>query len=196
MSSLIGKRFGRYLVLHNLKRGKYWCCFCVCDCGTFKVVRKSSLLDGDSKSCGCLSLENLKKPKTHGLHSHPLYNHHHDMIRGVTIKVGKDYKHYGKRGIDVCDRWRGKDGLFNFIEDMLGSYITGLEIDRVDNNKGYSLENCRWATRRQQVINRRHFEGSIFNTHYVTFNGKTLCLSQWEDETGIPRSVLSDRLFA
>lgn len=116
------------------------------------------------------------------------------MLRRCYDSSRKDFKHYGGRGITVTDRWKDKDdGFKNFVEDMYSSFVEGTEIDRADVNGNYCKENCRWVSHRLQVINRRP-TGWQFDTHFVEFNGKNLCLSQWQDVTGIPRSVLSDRL--
>lgn len=169
-----------------------WQCRCIC--GKKKSVRESSLLDGDSKGCGCKrAANNALRLKTHGLSQHPLFGVWYGLINRCADTRRKDYKHYGGRGISVCDRWSGEDGCKNFIDDMYNSYSAGLEIERVDVNGNYEPSNCTWVTRREQVINRRP-TGSSFDTKFIEFDSETLCLSQWADKTGIPCRVLIDRL--
>lgn len=85
------------------------------------------------------------------------------------------YSYYGGRGITVCERWQ----IFeNFLEDM-GERPAGATLDRIDTNKGYSKDNCRWATKAQQQSNRR-------NCVFVTINGKTQTIKAWAEELGVP----------
>jgi len=169
-----------------------WQCRCIC--GTEKPVRASSLECGDSKGCGCTRAKLAgDRVRTHGLSKHPLYGVWRDVVRRCTEPSRKDYKHYGGRGIKVCERWSCEQGCEKFIEDMFPTYVEGLEIERVDVNGNYEPSNCTWVTRREQVINRRPM-GSSFDAHFITYDDKTLCISQWADETGIPSRVLIDRL--
>lgn len=115
------------------------------------------------------------------------------MMRRCNDVTRKDYKHYGGRGISVCDRWSCDDGCKNFIEDMFPTFKNGLEIERVDVNGNYEPSNCTWVTRRDQVINRRPF-GSCFDTRLIEYNGETLCLSQWSEKLNIDYRILIDRL--
>ena len=88
--------------------------------------------------------------------SHPLYESYRQMVRRCNQESHPNYPNYGGRGIKVDDRWlapRG-DGFRTFLQDM-GERPEGTSLDRVDNDKGYSKENCRWATPRQQVLNTR-----------------------------------------
>ena len=100
-------------------------------------------------SCGCYK---MIKNITHGLRSHALYYTWSSMVKRCNNSMSKAYKDYGGRGILVCDRWLN---INNFINDMYPSYIAGMEIDRIDNNKGYSKDNCRWSTRVVQTRNTR-----------------------------------------
>lgn len=96
--------------------------------------------------------------KTHGRSNDPLYQTHRNMLARCYNNSCKDYPDYGGRGISVCDRWQEPEGwgLLNFLEDM-GERPVGLSLDRVDNDAGYSKENCRWATPQQQSVNKRSY---------------------------------------
>lgn len=164
---------------------------CKCECGKVKLVRESTLLNGQSKSCGCLAAEWAgDRLRTHGLSQTPLFGVWYGMVRRCTDSTRKDFKHYGGRGIEVCSRW---ESIHNFIEDMESTYQSGLEIERINVNGNYEPSNCTWVDRRTQVINRRPM-GTCFDTRFIEYDGKTLCLSQWADETGVPYRVLIDRL--
>ena len=92
------------------------------------------------------------KRKTHGLSGHILYAKWVNMMHRCYSKNNKRYFDWGGRGITVCDKWHN---VANFIEDMYPSYINGLTLDRKDNDKGYSKDNCRWVDKSTQVINQR-----------------------------------------
>ena len=96
------------------------------------------------------------------------------------------FKNYGARGIDLCERWQSAE---NFYQDMIGSYYPGLELDRIDNNNGYSPENCRWATPKQQANNRR-------SSRLITIDGKTKTLAQWAKDQNIKYSTVMQRIRA
>ena len=105
--------------------------------------------------------------------------------------LNPDYKYfylYGERGISVCEEWLGKDGQKNFREWAVNNgYKKGLSIDRIDNNKGYSPDNCRWATAKEQSYNRR-------SNKLITIHGKTQTVTEWAKEAGIPIGTLQNRL--
>ena len=89
-------------------------------------------------------------------------------------KKSKRYKDYGGRGITVCDRWLGFDGFSNFYKDMGNRPSNNHSIDRINNDKGYSPENCRWANVKQQVWNRKGRIG-ILKEKYITYDKKNEC---------------------
>lgn len=107
-----------------------------------------------------------------------------DMRRRVDNKSRPAYKHYGGRGIGYDQRWSSFE---LFWEDMGSSYRADLSLDRIDNNLGYSKDNCRWADRVTQNNNTR-------SNHKLTFRGKTLGISEWSRETGIKRSTIKERI--
>jgi hypothetical protein len=105
------------------------------------------------------------------------------IIQRCTNVNFKQYKEYGGRGIRVCARWRKFE---NFLADM-GEPPPSMSIDRIDNNRGYSPKNCRWATRREQQRNMR-------TSRWLTHAGKTKLLRVWAEEAGISFDCLRHRL--
>lgn len=172
---LTGQRFGRWTVLayagHDKYRASYW--QCRCDCGNTKRVRGGDMRRGKSICCG----------RTHGKWGCPSHNSWSDMIQRCANPNKAGHANYGGRGITVCGRWRKFE---NFYADM-GDRTAGLTLDRVDNDKGYSPENCRWATRRQQNRNSRH-------NRRLSLNGRTQCVAAWAEELGIKGCTLRKRL--
>ena len=113
-----------------------------------------------------------------------------DIKRRCLNPEDKYFYLYGDRGITLCEEWSGKDGHKNFREWAVNNgYKKGLSIDRIDNNKGYSPENCRWATARQQAYNRR-------SNKLVTIHGKTQTVTEWAKEAGLPLGTFQNRLRA
>ena len=150
---LVGVVFERLTVLEkdplkDSNGNSKWICKCIC--GTIKSISQRSLRGGATRSCGCLNKEICT---THGLSNHRLYSIYVGMKHRCTNPTTDNYRWYGARGIGVCNRWLEFAG--NFIEDMEESYSEGLELDRIDVNKDYSKENCRWVTHQQNLHNTR-----------------------------------------
>ena len=100
------------------------------------------------------------------------------------------YERYGGRGINVCDKWSGKDGFRNFLYWALeNGYFCGASIERIDIEKGYSPDNCKWIPLNEQSINTRR-------THFVTHDGRTMCLEHWCKELGIPSTTIFYRVHS
>lgn len=126
-----------------------------CDCGNTLEALLGNLSNGNTLSCGCYHIDKLT---THGFTSNELYAPYLSMMDRCYNKNNSAYINYGGRGIKVCKRWRIKknhQGLKNFIKDMESTYKIGLWLERKDNDKGYSPDNCTWTTPKKQSRNRR-----------------------------------------
>ena len=148
---LTGQKFGRLTVLSESHQNKYggWYWNCECDCGNMTVVSVGHLRDGHTKSCGCLNRERITK---HGMYYTPEYQIWQAMIQRCFNPKYKTYAYYGGRGISVCEHWLKFE---NFYEDMGKRPAKNLTLERTNNEKGYSLDNCIWANWLSQSRNKR-----------------------------------------
>lgn len=111
---------------------------------------------------------------------------HHNMKSRCYNENFPRYKYYGGRGITICDEWKNSPEMFMFWAIENG-YRDDLTIDRIDNNKGYSPENCRWVDFFIQNNNST-------NNRYIEYDGKRMSLSDWARFIGIRKSTLVGRL--
>lgn len=185
---LLGKRFGRWKVLNFEFKGRYPAWRCICDCGTAKLVDQRTLVNGDSKSCGCYRDYQRKFRIKHGYarknNVHPLYGRWLQMISRCEDKNDPSYKYYGHKGIKVCDRWKIFD---NFIKDMGDPPTKKHSIERLNYLDGYNPKNCVWATKLEQG---RNTSGCT----YYTCRGVTKCVNDWADTIGMHPETLRGRL--
>ncbi len=192
----VGSTFARLTVIAP---AGYECCPCgvrhyfvkaKCICGNIVEVREIFLRQGHTKSCGCLQKEivafNSHKRKGIGItKENPAeYRIWCAMVTRCSNPNQAHYKHYGGRGIKICDRWRSS--FKHFLADM-GSRPPNHSLGRIDNDGDYSPSNCRWETPAMQSRNSR-------NNRNITWNGVTKCLSDWAKSIGINRKALWHRL--
>lgn len=181
---LTGLKFGRWTVLGSPTKDKYgklmW--LCRCDCGTEKNVNGGHLRQGATKSCGCYKIEKRLK---HGMTKTPIHHKWIDMKKRCTNPKCNNYKNYGARGITVCEEW--SNSFISFMEwSLLNGYSDELEIDRIDNDKGYSPENCRYVTKNVNNFNKR-------TNRLIEINGETKAISQWGQEYGLMSQTIHSR---
>lgn len=165
---------------------------CRCECGTVVTVNYSRLKNGKTKSCGCMQKELAsKRLTTHGCTKHKQetreYRTWMNMLDRCRNSNHYAYCNYGGRGIKVCERWLGKTGFQNFLEDMGSRPSSAHSLDRIDNNGHYCPENCRWATKKEQGNNQR-------TNRLITAFGRTQTLTQWATEFGCNVDTLWRRL--
>lgn len=141
---------------HGKRKRPYYECSCAC--GNKTIVRGENLKSGAVKSCGCLRI-NQTCSVTHGERNHPLYGVWQNMKNRCYNKNVRSYKNYGQRGITVCDLW-----LHNFqcfFEWAIGNGWTDtLEVDRKNNDLGYSPDNCQVVTRKINLANKRTYSSN------------------------------------
>lgn len=166
---------------------------CRCDCGREREVTLKVLQKNEATTCGNPSCPHRFFYKEGGsLVATSEYKIYGSMIQRCNNPKNHGYKGYGGRGIKVCDRWQGPDGFSNFYADMGPRPNKELSIERIDNDAGYSPENCKWATRQEQARNKR--KRKIKEKYATSFLGERRSLQQWEKLTGIKIATIQDRI--
>jgi hypothetical protein len=182
--NLIGKRYGLLTVISRDKREVGNTVYiCKCDCGQEISARSGNLSSGNTRSCGCLRSKN--RFMLHGMTGKKVHNTWNRMRVRCNNKSSPDYPRYGGRGIKVCVQW--EDSFKQFYKDMGDPPSAEHSLERIDNNKGYYKENCRWATKIEQARNRR-------TSKVFSHNGKEMCLKEWAVFFKIPYHVLFRRI--
>lgn len=173
-------------ILLERVNGRLWKIKCKCG-NTF--VSQPSTTSGRCKKCGYAL--NSATRTIHG--ESPSESRRSTRLYGIWLLMKqrcenpnrKCYKHYGGRGIVVCDEW--SDYLVFKKWALDNGYKDGLSIDRIDSCGNYSPDNCRWATQKEQGRNRR-------NNHLITFNGETKTMAEWSEICKIPYGTLKARI--
>lgn len=191
---LTGKRFGRLTVLEKapstVKNGRYETWFnCKCDCGNIVTVRGRHLRYGHVNSCGCLEKENLERIHqeqiTHNESKSRLYNIWNGMHQRCENKNNSRYSDYGMRGISVSEKWKHYESFKEWA--ISHGYKNDLTIERIDNDLGYSPENCCWIPMEEQAGNKR-------TNRVFIINGDKFTIAKLAEKYGIPYQTLWARL--
>jgi hypothetical protein len=188
----VNDTFNRLTIADLFKEKSKWYASCKCSCGKeIQRIYVRSLLTGNTKSCGCYNSDltkqrNLKHgAKNRNQSRNRLYEIWVDMRRRCNSTTHNRAKNYSLKGIRVCDEWND----FLVFQDwaIKNGYNDSLSIERIDNDKNYCPENCKWISMKDQAKNRT-------TNHYLTLNGKTQTLTDWAIETGINRTTITGRL--
>lgn len=189
VNDLTGQRFERLTVIerdcNDRGNGAYW--ICKCDCGNYNVVRGAELRNGHTKSCGCQKNENTSsRMRTHGMRKTRLYNTWQCIRARCYNEKIRNFRHYGGKGIAVCDEWRNS---FESFRDwaMANGYNDSLTIDRIDVDGDYCPENCRWV---DMVVQ----ENNTSRNHYLTYKNETRSMADWARIKGLNYHTLRHRI--
>lgn len=190
---MTGRRFARLTVLRRAENDKYGNAFwlCQCECGNKVRISGYSLRSGHTKSCGCIQKEVASKIASRGSwfyknnlpHVHEIHTIYFGMKERCLNRNNMEYSHYGGKGISICKEWLDSPEKFYWWAINNG-YSKGLTIERMDNNKGYNPDNCRFATRAEQNRNT-----SRNNRVIDEATGKTLVTAEVARLIGVSRST-------
>lgn len=188
---LAGQTFGRLTVLEfagitAVQKHSVWRCVCSCDESSVVLVQGRSLVNGGTRSCGCLASESTTtRSTTHGKSRTSEYRVWAGMKDRCLNPNSRNFPDWGGRGIQVCQRWQ--ESFEAFLEDVGLRPEKGMSLDRINNAGNYEPGNVRWATWEQQQNNRR-------SSSRLTYNGETKTLPQWAREFGLKRDTLQHRI--
>lgn len=188
--NLTGKKFGRLIVIERTGTADggcaLWLCLCNCKYKNKITVRSSSLISGNTKSCGCFKKDKMTK------HGHckdrkqsRIYNIWRSMIQRCSDPNHMYYCNYGGRGIEVCKCWKKFE---KFLKDMGGPPTNKHSIGRINNDKNYYKSNCQWETEEQQNQNKR-------NNLFLIYKGKKQLIIKWAKKYRIHYDTLWKRLY-
>lgn len=181
--NLKDQTFGRLTIIEKTlqKEGTSICWKCLCQCGREKIISARRLTRKQVLSCGCLQ----KGRKTHGMSNTKIFRVWEGMLQRCNNSKHPSYLRYGARGIKVCVEWENFQQFYNDMGDIPSPEHS---IDRVDNNGNYCLENCRWATTKQQNRNRGNYNVLI------TYMGQTKCVAEWAEFFCVNASTLATKI--
>lgn len=183
---LTGQKFGKLSVIRMVGKNKnhkaMW--ECKCECGNVICVDSHSLRCGNSKSCGC-SRQHINRKHGDSGDRARLYTIWANMNMRTSNPNNSCWKDYGGRGITICEEWKDYEAFKRWATE--NGYEPNLTIDRIDNDKGYSPDNCRWITRKMQCYNRR-------SNHLLKYGDEEKTIQEWADQFNLKRNTLVHRL--
>jgi hypothetical protein len=194
----VGQVLGKYTVLYQLPGEDNWILQCECGCILDPVAQKCMDTSEIPPCPACTPMKepefeetfhlpaSTKKPKKGKLGTSS-YSSWRGMIRRCTDPTQINYHNYGARGIKVCEQWQGEDGYKQFVKDMGHRPSKNVTLDRIDCNGDYTPENCQWATKQEQAVNRR-------DNRKVRYNGVIKTLKEWAQEAVVPESTFYVRI--
>lgn len=196
VKDITGQRFGYLVVLRksgkDIHRNIIW--LCKCDCGVEKPISGLTLRQGRTKSCGCKAVEMIAKAKTkHGQSQSRrggtqsrAYSCWNNLKSRAASNKTLEARKYAKRDLTVCEKWKTFEG---FLEDMGECPSPGHSIDRINNDLGYSKENCRWASHTEQQRNKS-------SNRLLEFNGRTMCVAEFAELVGAKYHAVAAKVRA
>lgn len=203
----IGKTYNRLTILFevDIPGPIFYACRCSCDKHTICYVARDNIKNGNSKSCGCLRIEAMRRnrkptPVIHGQtstitlpngkkrsHKTRIYCVWDSMIQRCENSRCSTYPHYGGRGISVCKKWHKFNTFFKWAKK--NGYNGTLTLDRINVDGNYSPKNCRWVDYKTQAKNKR-------NNNFFIINGKRIVVSELCEKMGLSRAQLIKKAIA
>ena len=190
---MTGMKINMWTVLECVGKNRYgsYMWKCRCDCGTERIVEGSSVRTGTSAGCGCTRKKHNRGNLKHGGKKERLYAVWRSMKDRCLNPNNKYYDRYGGRGISIYHEWMDyaqfRDWAFSSGYDKNAPYRV-CTIDRIDNDRDYCPDNCRWVTQKEQDNNRS-------SNHIITnSSGESKTLSEWSAITGIRKDTLRRRI--
>lgn len=198
VKDMTGKQFGRWTVIcfagFNNSGAAMW--QCVCECGTVRDVNGYTLRSGRSTCCGCKTYEAIRNKQIVGYYKHGgkkerLYGIWHGIKDRCNNINSPQYPRYGGRGITVCEEWQNNYESFREWAISTGYDPSAKKydctLDRIDNNKGYSPDNCEWRNMKAQSNNRS-------TNHIIEYDGQSHTIQEWAEIIGINSDTLLKRI--
>ena len=186
--NLVGKAFGKLLVVSHETENQRGYSICKCECGITTKVRNDSLTSGKTTSCGCFSREVAKEVHTsHGDSNARLYRIYKKMKARCYYQKNERYDRYGGRGISICDEWLSDYKEFKRWA-ITNGYTDELSIDRIDNDGDYTPENCRWVG----IITQSNNKGN--NRRVADSSGNIKTVAEWSRALDVPYRFMHNRI--